>query len=42
MYVVFFKIFYRWHNVMISLLMNSVPLSVTSISGSPNLAIQCS
>ena len=27
---------------MISLLMNSVPLSVTSISGSPNLAIQCS
>ena len=27
---------------MISLLMNSVPLSVNSISGGPNLAIQCS
>ena len=35
-------ILYQWHSVMISLFINSGPLSVTSISGSPNLAIQCS
>ena len=29
------------HNVKNSLLMNSVPLSVTRISGSPNFAFQC-
>ena len=33
---------YKWHSVMISLFMNSVPLSVTKILGNPNLAIQCS
>ena len=30
---------YRWHDVIISLFMNSVPLSVTRISGNPNFAI---
>ena len=34
--------FYRWHNVMIPLFMDSVPLTVTKISGNPNFAIQCS
>ena len=33
---------YKWHNVMISSFINSVPLSATNISGNPNLAIQCS
>ena len=33
---------YRWHNVMISLFLNIVPLSVTMISGNPNFAFQCS
>ena len=31
----------RWHNVIISILMKSVPLSVTRISGNLNFAIQC-
>ena len=30
----------KWHSVMISLFTNSVPLSVSSIAGSPNLATQ--
>ena len=32
----------KWHSVMISVFINSVPLSVTSISGKSNFAIQCS
>ena len=35
-------ILYKWHSVIISLFMNSVPLSVKRISGNPNFAIQCS
>ena len=33
---------YKWHSVMMSLFINSVPISVTRISGKPNFAIQCS
>ena len=33
---------YKWYSVMISLFLNSVPLSVTRISGNQNFAIQCS
>ena len=33
---------YKWHSLVISLFINSVPLSVTRISGKPNFAIQCS